>query len=348
MTKVCLIGIKGLPSRYGGFETFAENLVLGTKDRIHWTVYGEEMDPDFSFKNNFNSITVPLKANGFESIFHDAYALVHAIFWEKPDKILILGYSGSWILPLIKPFTKIGILINIDGLEWRRNKYNVFTRKLLYLLEQFAISFSSKVIIDNSALLKHINYHFHDKVITIEYGGDHPFCLKEKDSVSEYYYAISRIEPENNVKIILQAFENVDANLIYVGNWSHSKYSRKLFNEYSRFPNIKLLGPEYDKEVLTKLRINGNTYVHGHSVGGTNPSLVEAIHCNRSFICFDCDYNRVTMDSNGNYFSSLSSLKEIIVNKKLAILEEDVLKDLRFRYSWKRIINNYLELIEES
>ena len=127
LIKVCLIGIKGLPARYGGFETFAENLVTGSNNRIKWSVYGEQINRNFSLKYDFKAIVVPLKANGFQSIFHDAFALVHAVFWEKPDKILVLGYSGSWVLPFIKPFHSIEIIVNIDGLEWRRNKYNTFT-----------------------------------------------------------------------------------------------------------------------------------------------------------------------------------------------------------------------------
>lgn len=347
LIKVCLIGIKGLPARYGGFETFAENLVMGSNNQIRWSVYGEEIDRNFSIRNNFKRIIIPFKANGFQSIFHDAIALIHAIFWEKPDKILVLGYSGSWVLPFIKPFHNIEIIINIDGLEWRRNKYNAHTKYVLYLLEQFALTFSNKVIADNSALLKHIKYRYHKKVTIIEYGGDHPFRIKEKDFVGENnYYAVSRIEPENNVKMILQAFENLDAKLTYVGNWKNSNYSRKLFDEYSGFENIKLVGPEYDREVLTKLRINGGVYIHGHSVGGTNPSLAEAIHCNRSFICFDCDYNRVTMDNNGSYFYSLNSLREIIENRSVVIIDKEKLDQLRHKYSWERIINNYLALID--
>lgn len=348
LTKLCLVGIKGLPANYGGFETFAENLVLKTKDKIQWTVYGEQMEKKFSQDNNFKSVTIPIKANGYQSMLHDALAIFHSVIFEKPEKILILGYSGSWVLPFLRLFSKQKILTNIDGLEWRRDKYNYFTKKLLYFLEQLAIIFSHKVIIDNSALIKHINPRFRHKVVTLEYGGDNPFINRYKDLVTpKYYYSISRIVPENKVEIILEAFTQSDAELFYMGNWTNSEYGRKLQSKYSNISNIHLLDPEYDIELVTKFRLEGKVYVHGHSVGGTNPSLVEAIQCNNSFICFDCDYNKATLENNGNYFFNKEDLIKIITTEPI-ILKEKTLSKLRAKYSWDRIVYEYLTTIKNT
>lgn len=346
--RVSLIGIKGVPANYGGFETFAENLVIKSSRQINWIVYAEDIDKMHSRKYNYESYRVPFKANGLQSMFHDAFSVLHSIIFKKAECVLCLGYSGSWILPFVKIFFKSKIITNIDGLEWRREKHNIITKKLLYSLEQIALEFSDVIIVDNQSLIQHIKAKFIHKIEVVEYGGDHLLedtLPSQKKYEENYDYSLSRIVPENKVHLILEAYSKSGKPFKYIGNWLSSKYGKDLFEKYSIFKNIELINPIYDLGEIKKFRSNGATYIHGHSVGGTNPSLVEAIFCNDQIICFDCDYNRTTMNNTGNYFSNAEELFELISSERNSISSND-LALLKGKYSWSNIVNRYITIIK--
>ncbi|EKA4244511.1 glycosyl transferase, partial [Escherichia coli] len=125
------------------------------------------------------------------------------------------------------------------------------------------------------------------------------------------YLGLCRIEPENNIEMILNAFINTDKKIKFMGNWDNSEYGRQLKKYYSNYPNITLLEPNYNIEELYKLRKNCLAYIHGHSAGGTNPSLVEAMHFNIPIFAFDCDFNRYTTNNLAHYFNDSEQLTSL-------------------------------------
>jgi glycosyltransferase involved in cell wall biosynthesis len=355
---VAIIGIVGLPAKYGGFETLVENLVEFGSSKfpdIKLTVYNST-----SQKNKFEKVSVykgakmiyiPLKANGIQSIIYDGLSIMHAIF-KGHDTLLILGVSGGMFIPIIRFFSSTNIITNIDGLEWKRSKWGPIAKRFLKFSEKLAIRFSHEVISDNQGVWNYVkeNYSFDSKIIS--YGGDHIFKCSEINQLSinipdKYALGLCRIEPENNVELILNAFINSDSNLVFVGNWNNSNYGRKLFAKFSQKNGFFLLDPIYDLGILKKIRERASLYVHGHSAGGTNPSLVEMMHIGVPIASFQCDYNYFTTSGEGLFFNDYKELNFILKNMHTidGHLIGTKLKSVAIKnYMWDNIANSYFNL----
>ena len=189
----------------------------------------------------------------------------------------------------------------------------------------------------------------------ITYGGDHvlPQAWDEGNNfpfkANAYSFKVARIEPENNIHLVLEAFSQIpDAQLVLVGNWEHSKYGRSLREQYASFPNLFLLDPIYDQKKLDVLRSNCRIYVHGHQAGGTNPSLVEAMNLGLPIIAFDVSFNRASMHHQGMYFSNVPQLQARLLNADEAALtlHRNTMKKLGKKYyNWSLIARQYAALI---
>ena len=164
------------------------------------------------------------------------------------------------------------------------------------------------------------------------------------DQKSDFYLSLCRIEPENNVSMILESFAGTPYKLKFVGNWNNSEYGLALKNKYSKFDNIEIIDPIYDISVLFDLRSQCKGYVHGHSAGGTNPSLVEAMQFGMDILAFDCNFNRYTTEDKAHYFSSSNHLREIIENIESSVLPQsgkDMAEIAYRRYQWSEITRLY-------
>jgi len=326
--KVAIIGIVGVPANYGGFETLAENLIGDScPDDVQYTVYcsGKTYKNRKKEHKGAKLIYIPLKANGMQSTLYDIVSMIHAAFTS--DVLLILGVSGCMFLPVLRLFFWGKILVNIDGLEHRRQKWGKFTKWFLKKSEAMAVRFANIVITDNKAIQDYVTEEHGKRSVLIEYGGDHVICdtskkeeriLNQYDLIKrDYSFTVCRIEPENNIHVILEAFSKSNENLVMVGNWMKSSYSIDLLNKYEDSSNIKMLTPIYDLERLNVFRSNCKFYIHGHSAGGTNPSLVEAMFFARPVIAYDVVYNRETTENEAIYFDNADSLLEILTNSKI-------------------------------
>lgn len=184
----------------------------------------------------------------------------------------------------------------------------------------------------------------------IAYGGDTvlrdisaEMCdtFLEKYNLQKKSYAISvcRIEPENNCHITLEAYSKSKRNLVFIGNWERSEYGRSLKERFSEFPNIKILDPIYDLDTLYALRSNAEVYIHGHSAGGTNPSLVEAMFFGIPIYAFDCVYNIESTCHQANYYHTADDLLKLLEKMPQ---NGDAMKVLAYeRYTWKKIAMQY-------
>ena len=358
MKKLAIIGTVGLPARYGGFETLAENLVDNLSDTYEITVYcsGKTYAKEERVKTfkGAKLVYVPFKANGIQSIVYDYLSILHAAF--KSDVLLILGVSGCTLLPLIRLFTRKKIIVNIDGLEWRRKKWSKAARFLLKLSEKIAVKYSHVDVADNNAIQRYTTMYYGTLSHVIEYGGDHakpvpktPDLLLQYPFIRyEYCMTVARIEPENNIHIILDAFSKIDRRLLIVGNWDYSDYGRDLKAKYAGSRNIRLLDPIYKKEVINALRSNAAAYIHGHEAGGTNPSLVEAMCLGLPIIAFNVSFNKETTEFKAHYFSDSDQLVSVLST----ITEEDLRTNAEVmkaiadrRYQWSHIATKYHRLV---
>ncbi len=353
--RVGVIGTVGVPARYGGFETLTEQLARNiTPLEAELVIYCQrsaypevvnEADNEFA---GHRRVFMPLRANGPASMLHDVLSMLHAAVYLQVDVMLVLGYSGAWAMPLLRLLRpRMPIITNIDGMEWRRNKFGAKTKRVLRWLESLAVYHSSRVIADNAALVPLVdNMYPNLKPLLIAYGGDHtlvPVGVMPLELKDPFYLSIARVEPENNCHLILEAFETANnAILVFVGNWNSSKYGCDLKARYAGNPKIFMLDPIYQQSVLAALRVRALAYVHGHSVGGTNPSLVEALFHTNKVLAFDCTFNRSTLDNHGAYFSNAPQLREFLKKPVLHNIPSETLQVLRQRYRWSVITRQYI------
>lgn len=348
MKTICVIGTVGIPACYGGFESLVQNLVDNASDEIKYSIfcsannYTEKLDS----YNGANLIYIPINANGIQSIFYDIWSLIKCIK-IRPDVVLILGVSGCIFLPIFSMLSRCKIITNIDGLEWRRNKWSNFAKKFLKFSESLAVKYSDSIITDNKAIYDYVYKEYGIESTVIAYGGDHAIRnIDINNSDQEYALSICRIEPENNIEMILKAFSTSKVCLKFIGNWDMNEYGKRLKKEFSVYENIEMIDPVYDLNILYSLRKNCSMYIHGHSAGGTNPSLVEMMHFAVPIIAYDCEFNRNTTHNYALFFSNCDELQKHFSmrddnwnkfgNKLLSVALEN--------YSWKRINEQYENL----
>jgi glycosyltransferase involved in cell wall biosynthesis len=360
--RVAIIGTTGLPAKYGGFETLTHHLVDRLNKRFDITVYcsskyvAAEKDRPVTF-NGAKLEYLPLNANGYQSILYDMISMIKSI--RNSDVLLVLGISGAFLFPFLKLFTRKPILVNIDGQEWKRPKWSWIARKYLSLSEEMAVRYADTVITDNLIIREYVEdgYRRSDAWL-IEYGADHvqhkavePESLVKYPFLNRSYaFNVCRIEPENQVHMILEAYAKIpNETIVVVGLWNHSLYGKNLKEKYSHFPNIFLLDPVYDQDELDILRSNAKLYIHGHSAGGTNPSLVEAMYLGLPVLAFDISYNRETTSHRAIYWRTADELRERIrklTNYRKKKISADLSEIAQKRYTWGRITDLYARAIE--
>ena len=163
--------------------------------------------------------------------------------YKRADNILLLGVSGAICLPIIRLFSKTRIVTNIDGLEWKREKWNFFIKMFLKFSEKLAVKYSDVIVADNKAIADYVKSEYAVESEVIAYGGDHAITAELTPIDQNYALALCRIEPENNVELILEAFSQSDVKLKFVGNWSNSTFGQTMKAKYRIFENIDIIDP---------------------------------------------------------------------------------------------------------
>jgi len=356
--RVAIVGTVGLPARYGGFETLAENLVkyhASSSQPVLLTVYcSSKFYP--SKEPYFLSAQlkyIRLNANGFQSVFYDFVSMLSAVF-NRSDVILLLGVSGAIGLPIVRLLSSARIVTNLDGIEWRREKWNGIARFYLRFSERLAVYFSHEVISDNKAIAEYVYLAYREESHLIPYGGDHAkgvneVAIADTSLPVDFALAVCRVEPENNVHMILESFSRLKSiPLIMIGNWNNSEYGLDLRRRFSLFSNIYMLDPIYDLGILKYLRSRASFFVHGHSAGGTNPSLVEAMHFGKAIFAYDCAYNHYTTEDKAIYFKSSEELLRMmkpLEAEKIKAVGRDMLEIAERCYTWRVVASQYFSLL---
>jgi glycosyltransferase involved in cell wall biosynthesis len=358
--KIAIVGTVGVPACYGGFETLVENLVKQDSVGVYSVFCSSKsykQRPDFFYKARLHYI--PINANGIQSILYDTISILLGIFLGYRN-FLILGVSGIWIVPLLRRTNKsCKFVVNIDGVEWKREKWGWFSSKFLKFSESLAVNYCHSVVTDNEAIQKYVTNVYARKSRVIAYGGDHvlsqnPNCNTKCKSSNPFITALSicRIEPENNIHIILEALMKIGNKfrLTIIGNWDNSDYGKELKKKYSAIENIILLDPVYSPKRLNDYRSSCDIYIHGHSAGGTNPSLVEIMFYQKEIFAFDCEYNFCTMEGNGMYFRSTEDLISLLKGFKSNIRNDNkryLLRLAQRRYTWNVVAKSYSSVFNE-
>lgn len=358
--KVAILGTRGIPNNYGGFEQFAEYLsVLLVKRNYQVTVY----NPHYHLykKNEYRGVQIkfiysPEKYLGASANFVYDFLCMRDALKEDYDIILECGYhSNAPSYFLLNGKQKPILITNMDGLEWSRSKWNILTRWLIKKLEKLAVKKSHYLISDNIGIQQYYLERFGVKSNYIAYGAN-PVCeFSEKFlfpyslSKDNYYILIARLEPENNIEMILNGYILSGSNLPFmvVGN-CETKYGTYLKKKYLNV-NIHFIGGIYNKDVLDSLRYYSKAYFHGHSVGGTNPSLLEAMACKALVIAHSNVFNRSVLKDNAFFFSLDRDVSSIINNLEKNDCDIDIKKINNYKliqneYSWSVITDRYEKL----
>jgi glycosyltransferase involved in cell wall biosynthesis len=359
MKQVAIIGIQGVPAKYGGFETLVENIIDEncSKD-IQYTVFCSSKDyaeKQPSYKGALLKY-IPVHANGIQSTIYDILSLLKVV--KGYDVVLILGVSGCIFLPFFRLLYRKRLIVHIDGLEHKRAKWGKFAKRFLRLSEAMAVRYADVVIADNQAIKDYVQETYRKESALIAYGGDH--AVRKIDSATEknileryqltpqnYALSICRIEPENNCHISLEAFAQSKEQLVFVGNWKINEYAETLKAKYSIYPPILMIDAIYDLDVLYVLRKNCKYYIHGHSAGGTNPSLVEAMFLACPVLAYDVVYNRETTENKADYFTDIKDLIALLGKdrEEIKINADSMLEIARRNYVWSKITQLYEDII---
>jgi glycosyltransferase involved in cell wall biosynthesis len=361
--KITILGTRGIPASYGGFETFAEKLAIGLSARgFDVTVFceaGEAAAPDLFQGVKLRYVSAP-SLGPIQTILYDLRCLFAAR--KGYDVVYMLGY-GAAPFCLIPRLWGTEVWINPDGLEWARAKWGFFAKSYFKLMEWASLHAANRIIADAEAIATSLASR-HGKLLSctvIPYGCEVIETPPPAEPLSEwglipesYYLVVCRLEPENHVLEIVQAFQRSRSKrqLIVVGNHlTETRYVAQLRSvEDSR---IRMIGTVYNQAKLTCLRYHSFAYMHGHSVGGTNPSLLEAMGCGNLIFAHDNPFNHETLGTCGFYFAKSPELTQAIdrVEKeeaKLMRLREASKSRARTNYRWPDIVSSYVTLLEQT
>jgi glycosyltransferase involved in cell wall biosynthesis len=355
--RISIIGSRGIPARYGGFETFAEEIsILLTRKGINVVVQCDKSENPIS---HYNGVSLYYSsATKSQNPFKYYY---EGLRWglRNSDIILVTGSGGAIFYFLKRPAGKV-IITNTDGIESKRSKWSFAHRIFLKFSEMIAVWKSDYIIADSLSIKNYLINSYgklEHKIRVIEYGS----YINVTPDISvlgnfnlksfSYYLIVCRIEPENNLSMIIDGYISSlsEFPLVIVGNLTNKRYVKGLITRYSS-NNVRFLDGIYDKDELRSLRYFCKAYLHGHSIGGTNPSLLEAMGNKNLIICHDNQFNReVTADAQ-SYFSNSEQCAEII--RKTDVMNEHEIEVFRQSsinriisyYNWDNILNKYLQL----
>ena len=359
--KIAILGTRGVPNYYGGFEQFAEFFSVYLANKGHEVYCYNSHNHPFQEKT-FNGVHIihqydpEYKYGTFGQFIYDYNCIIDARK-RNFDIILQLGYTSNSIWFFLMPKKAINI-INMDGLEWKRSKYSWPVQQFLKVAEWLAAKSGDYLVADSLGIQSFLKKKYKKESTYIAYGA-HLFDSPNDDVLKQYQVEpgnynmiMARFEPENNLDMVLEgvALNNEDQTPILVIGKHETKYGAYLKDKFKNNSNIRFIGGVYNLEHLNNLRYYSNLYFHGHSVGGTNPSLLEAMASQALIIAHNNDFNKGVLKENAYYFSNPSEVKKILNTIK----KSDNLHFIKNNYqaiandfNWEKINGDYLQLFEK-
>jgi glycosyltransferase involved in cell wall biosynthesis len=355
--KIGILGCRGIPNAYGGFEQFAEQLAEGLVNKGHdvW-VYNSSLHP--YKKNEWRGVHI-VHCKDWEDKLEAAGQFIYDFNCIRDsgkrnfDILLQLGYTSNSIWHWWWPKKAINI-VNMDGLEWKRTQYSKLTRAFIKKAEAWAAKYADQMIADSPGMQQHILETYGKSSTFIPYAAkifsdpDAGVLKQFHLEAGKYYLSVSRMEPENNVEMIIEGYLRSKQNdsLIIIGKLNH--FGKAWAKRY-QFEKIRFLGPIYDKMLLNNLRYFSKLHFHGHSVGGTNPSLLEAMGCSCAIAAHDNVFNKAILGDDADYFSSAADIATILDKKNEEHEAEkrkaNNLEKIRAIYNPEKIVTDYEKLM---
>lgn len=384
MKNIFIIGSKGIPANYGGFETFVDKLTYGKQSesiKYHVSCIGDNNDEfEYNLARCFN-VKVP-EIGSAKAVYYDVLALRRCIEYidknnvENPIIYILACRIGPFIGYYKRKLKKNGIklFVNPDGHEWMRAKWNRFIRKYWKISEKYMVKHADLLICDSVNIEKYIKEEYKKyKPVTkyIAYGADieksnlsnedikvKEWYSKNNVIINEYYLVVGRFVPENNYHLMIEEFmkSNTKKDFVLIANIEKNSFYEELKEKthFDKDKRIKFVGTVYDQELLKKIRENAYGYFHGHEVGGTNPSLLEALATTNLNLLLDVGFNKEVAEEGALYFNKDSGNLSKLLGK-IEGLDQHEIKEfsekakmrIKENYTWDYIVKLYEELFLE-
>ena len=356
---IAMIGTRGVPAAYGGFETAVEEVGRRLVERGHRVrVYTRGAEHRMREYLGMEVVHLPAVAQKqLETLSHTALSAMHAVSRRRPDAAFVFNAANSPFLPLLRA-RGIPVALHMDGLEWRRSKWGARGKAYYRGAEQFGVRSADALIADAPGISDYYAHQFGVATELIRYGAPvitdvSTSGLSELDlTPGGYHLVVARFERENHVLEIVDGYRRSDARmpLAVVGSAPYSaEYTKAIRDAAAGDPRIRFLGGVYDQDLLDSLYAHAHSYVHGHSVGGTNPSLLRAMGAGTAVVAFDVPFNREVLDDQAWFFEDADDL-----SSHFSALEQD--RDLVARrglegqrraaeaFRWEDVADGYEQL----
>jgi glycosyltransferase involved in cell wall biosynthesis len=356
------MGTRGVPARYGGFETAVEEIGRRLVQRGHQvTVYCRNPGQRQGEHLGMHLVNLPaVRHRMTETLSHTGLSAGHAIFRDRPDVVLLLNAGNA---PWLRPLALAGIpaAIHLDGLESRRQKWRGVGARYYRWAEGAAVAWGTEVIADAEAIAQHVLSRYGRQCVVIPYGAEviHPGSdrLAEVGCVpGGYHLVVARFEPENHVLEAVEGYRRSSQQqpLVVVGDAPYSQdYIHQVRQAAAGDARIRLLGSVYDAQLLDQLYAHAATYVHGHSVGGTNPSLLRAMGAGAAVLAFDVEFNREVTAGKALFWSGPDDLGAIFTAIADGAHEGDLSRyrtlgrqRIAEHYQWEDVVDRYEALMQ--
>jgi glycosyltransferase involved in cell wall biosynthesis len=362
--KIAIIGSRGYPYVYSGYETFVQGLGerlvrrgIGITVYCHKNLF-KQRPPQV---NGINLIYLPtIERKILAQFLHSLQAIIHACL-RNYDVILMLN-AANGPLGILPRILRKKTVINVDGLEWQRPRWKGLGGKYFYWAAKLASKLYEVVITDSFQMQQIYAKEFQAKTMLIAYGADLRYTKdaglikKWELKKGEYYLIVARLIPDNNIALLLEEFRKTSSRkkLVIVGEAPQpDRYARKI--KANRDSRLIFTGYVLDQDILAELYLNCFAYLHGHEFGGTNPSLLEALACGCAVIALDTVFNReVLRDGDYGIFfqKNKDNLKELIEKAEgypdlLSVYRSQARERIEENYNWERITQQYLDLFQK-
>lgn len=373
--KIAFISTRGIPNNYGGFEQFAEYISVGLAKRGHEVVvysphfhpYKEDTYKGVRIKHIYSP--EPWMGSSVGSFFYDFASLKDALKKEKFDIIYEAGYTSivpAYIWFNVRKIKYPIFTTNMDGLEYKRTKFNKWVQKFIFWEEKMTVKHSHYLIADNMGIHDYYKEKYGKGSKFLAYGADihdnyNEEFLKEFElEIDNYYLLVARLEPENNIIMAIEGYlaskEKGKRPLVIVGK-TNTPHGKELVAKYGNEKSIRFVGGIYDFDKLNSIRHFSYAYFHGHSVGGTNPSLLEAMASDCFILANDNIFNKAVLGENALYYLDHNAVTELLNNIESLALKhkksfiERNLEIIRKEYSWDKLVDEhekyFFHLLEE-
>jgi glycosyltransferase involved in cell wall biosynthesis len=361
--RVAMLGTRGVPASYGGFETAVEE--VGSRlaaEGYHVTVYCRSRPNEKIYKGMELVWAPSLRSKSLETLSHTLACLPHLLSRKgRPDVVILFNSGNAILLPLIK-CAGMAVILHPDGLEWQRAKWSPLIRRLFRESERLAIRLADFLIADAEALQQYYLQWYGRESEYIAYGAAEPVydaSLIDQERMPApwtYHLLVARFEPENHVLDLIRGFMASDHTtpLYVVGGPNYpSAYASLISEEAHQDSRIKLLGPIYNTDALNYLYANCRSYWHGHSVGGTNPSLLRALGAGAPVIAHENAFNREVARDAALYVSDSAALTKILddgsVDAHIEHTDRARVKEMALiRFSWARVAQSYARMVDRA